>query len=328
LKGRWNTLKKEVSEAAGEKRAHRADEGILTAFLLNFLFVLIEIAGGLFTNSIAILSDAIHDLGDCAAIGFAYVLEKLSKRKADDRYTYGYLRYSLISALVTAAILVAGSALVIYSSIRRLAAPEEVRAPAMLVIAVLGVLVNGAAVLKTAHGHSANERVISLHMLEDVLGWAAVLVGSALIWITKQPIIDPILSICVAVYILWHAFANIRNVMLVLLERAPVDFDTASYRQALETTEGVAGLHHLHVWSLDGEVPVATMHAVVPGELTVAAAETVRQRILETSEHFGVHHATIQLEAGAEPCRDSECHMEDVSEEHSHGHEHHHHHHH
>ncbi|MBR5381796.1 MAG: cation transporter [Oscillospiraceae bacterium] len=250
-------MKKEASEASCERHVHKADEGILTAFLLNFLFVLIEIAGGLFTNSIAILSDAIHDLGDCAAIGFAYVLERLSRRKADDRYTYGYLRYSLVSALVTAAILVA---------------------------------------------------------------------GSALIWITKQPIIDPILSICVAVYILWHAFVNIKNVMLVLLERAPADFDTAAYRRALEATEGVAGLHHLHVWSLDGEVPVATMHAIVPGELTVSASEAVRQRILETSEHFGVHHATIQLEAGAEPCRDSECHMEDVSEEHGHHHHHHHHH--
>ena len=303
---------------------HESDKSILTAFLLNFCFVIIEIIGGLLTNSIAILSDAVHDLGDCAAIGCAYAMERVSKRKADDKYTYGYRRYSLVSALVTAVILVAGSALVIYSSIRRMSAPQEVRAPGMLIIAVLGIVVNGAAVLKTSHGRGANERVISLHMLEDVLGWAAVLVGSILIWITGWPMIDPILSVCVAAYILWFAFANIKSIMLVLLERAPAGFDTGEYRKALEKADKVADIHHLHVWSLDGEAPMATVHAVLKEGVPAEEADSVRRNLAEISESFGVRHMTVQIESGA-PCGEDECRIEEHSGEEGHHHHHHHH---
>ncbi|HAZ19495.1 MAG TPA: cation transporter, partial [Clostridiales bacterium] len=161
---------------------HKASKHILVAFLLNLSFVFIEIIGGIYTNSIAILSDAVHDFGDCLALGCAWILEKVSEKKPDDHYTFGYKRYSLLSALITAVVLVAGAAAVIYSSVLRWMEPVEIKAKGMLIIAVLGVLVNGVAVLKTSRGHGANEKAISLHMLEDVLGWVAILVGSLLIW--------------------------------------------------------------------------------------------------------------------------------------------------
>jgi len=317
---------KQHAHHAHHHHHHSADENILTAFILNFVFVIIELVGGILTNSVAILSDAVHDLGDCAAIGCAYVLERISKRGADERYTYGYGRYSLVSALITALILVAGSALIIYSSVRRLIDPQEIRAEGMLIIAVLGVIVNGAAVLKTSHGTGANERVISLHMLEDVLGWVVVLVGSALIWIFEIPIIDPILSLAVAAFILVCAVGNIKSVLLVLLERAPEDFDTAAYAAELMSVENVLDVHHVHVWTLDGNEPMATLHAVVPEWMTSAQADTVRHSIEEKSESFGIDHLTVQLES-CHLCGERECcpHEKCVREHchHHHGHTHH-----
>jgi cobalt-zinc-cadmium efflux system protein len=297
-----------------------ASRNILTAFILNFTFVIIEAIGGILTNSIAITTDAVHDLGDCIAIGFSFFLERLSKRGADDKYTYGYRRYSLMAALVTSLILIAGSAVMIYTSVKRLAMPQAVIAPGMLFMAVLGVIVNGAAVLKTRKGKGANERAISLHMLEDVLGWAAVLVGSLLIWLTNEPIIDPILSIAISIFILAGTVKNISGVISVLLEKVPRDFNMPLYREAVGRTEGVLGLHHIHVWSLDGENRMATLHAVVRENLSDEDRARVRRSIAEASRSFGIEHITVQLEAG-NVCEEGECDPNGFSE-HSSAHHH------
>jgi len=298
---------------------HDAFGNIRTAFFLNLAFVLIEIVGGLWTNSIAILSDAIHDLGDCLSIGCAMLLEKFSRKAPDDEYTYGYRRYSLVSALLTSLILVAGSVVVVYSSIMRMLNPEEVRSSVMILIALAGVGINGAAVIKTMHGHNLNERSISLHMLEDVMGWVVVLIGSIVIRFTGFVLLDPILSIVVAIYLLYHAVRNILDVFSVLLERVPHGFSMEAYRESLATIPGVIGCHHIHVWTMDGEHLLSTLHVEVADVGDALSLAQLKRDVQQVSVSMGISHMTVQVDTPCDACQEHACLMH---EEHEHHHEH------
>ena len=203
----------------------KSEKNIFIAFLLNLLFAIIELVGGFVTNSISIISDSVHDFGDALSIGMAYFLEKKSNKKPDKNYTYGYLRYSMLSALLTSTILLVGAVFVIVGAIPRLINPVEVNHDGMLILAILGVVINLIAAAKTSHSHNLNEKAINLHLIEDVLGWVAVLAGSIVIKFTGLYIIDPILSIGITIYILYHVYKNIKEVFNVLLEKAPSDVD-------------------------------------------------------------------------------------------------------
>ena len=182
---------------------HQHDtKNISTAFFLNLAFTIIEIIGGLMTNSVAIMSDALHDLGDSLSLGLAWYFQKVAKKGRDKTFSYGYKRFSVLGAMINAIVLVVGSVFILQETIPRLWQPETPNVQGMFWLAILGIVVNGAAVLKLQKGTSLNEKVISLHLLEDVLGWAAVLVGSVLMYFFDLPIIDPLLSIGIAIFIL------------------------------------------------------------------------------------------------------------------------------
>ena len=185
---------------------HHDTENISTAFFLNLAFTIIEIIGGLMTNSVSIMSDALHDLGDSLSLGLAWYFQKVAKKGRDKTFSYGYKRFSVLGAMINAIVLVIGSVFILQESIPRLWQPETPNAQGMFWLAILGILVNGAAVLKLKKGTSLNEKVISLHLLEDVLGWAAVLIGSVLMYFFDLPIIDPLLSIGIAFFILTNVF--------------------------------------------------------------------------------------------------------------------------
>ncbi len=273
-----------------------SDKKILTAFFLNLFFVVVEIFGGFFTNSFAILSDAIHDSGDCVAIGFAYVMEKLSKKAPDEKYTYGYRRYSLLSAMATSALLVVSSVFVVCGAIMRLGEPQEVKGGAMLVVAVFGVIINGTAVIITHKGTGANERAVSIHLLEDVLGWVAVLVGSALIYAFEWYFVDGILSLCIAAFLIVHSVITIKDVFAILLEKSPEGFDVQAYKEKLTSIEGVENVHHLHIWSLDGERVVATLHIRISNEADMDSYAKIKKEVEELSRNEGVEHLTVQID--------------------------------
>ena len=188
----------------------KTDKNILIAFILNICFSIIELIGGFITGSIAILSDSLHDFGDALSIGISYFLEKKSKKKADDNYTYGYIKYSVMGSVITTTILIVGSIFVIFESIKRVINPTEINYNGMIIIAVFGVIINTVAALKTKEGESLNQKAVNLHMLEDVLGWLVVLIGGFLIKFTNISIIDPILSIIVALFILINALIMIK----------------------------------------------------------------------------------------------------------------------
>lgn len=298
----------------------KTQKNILIAFILNLAFSVFEFFGGIFTGSVAIISDAVHDLGDAASIGASYVLEKKSRRQPDGKYTYGYLRYSVVGGVITTLILLFGSVMVIVNAVGRIISPVEINYNGMIVFAVIGALVNFAAAFVTRDGDSINQKAVNLHMLEDVLGWIVVLIGAIVMRFTDLRVIDPILSIGVAVFILVNAAENLKEVLDVFLEKIPHGISIEEIKEHILALDGVLGVHHIHIWSMDGQSNYATMHIVTNGE-PHGIKEAVRA---ELAEH-GIGHTTLELEAEGEHCHEEHCHIEKSA--HS-GHHHHHHHHH
>ncbi len=281
---------------------HDESGNIGVAFFLNLSFALIEVVGGLFTNSVAILSDALHDVGDSLALALAWYLQKVSDKGRDRRFTYGYRRFSLLGALINSVILIMGSLFIFAMAISRLIAPQPTIALGMLALAVLGIVVNGAAVLRLRKGHSQNAKVVSLHLLEDVLGWGAVLVGALIIHFTGWFWIDPLLSLGIAVYILINAYHNLRSAAKILLQGIPEGLDLAAIEARLTAVAGVASFHDLHLWSLDGETTILTVHLVLDGPVTQDAACRIKRETSGAMEELGIGHCTIELEGADESC--------------------------
>lgn len=273
------------------------------AFLLNFFFTIIELVGGVLTNSMAIMSDAVHDLGDTIAIGSALWLEKVAERKRDRNYTYGYRRFSTLGALLTSIILFAGSILILSEAIPRLLQPQEVMAKGMLWMAVLGIVFNGLAAWRLHGGNtSLNNRAVMLHLMEDVLGWVAVLIGSIVIHYTGWFWIDPLMSVGIAIFILFHVIRNIRKILSVFLQSVPAEIDREDMEADLTSLDGVRGMHDLHLWSLDGSYNVMSVHLVVHSGLSEKQQQNIREQAVVVAKRFGIQHPTIALEFDGEEC--------------------------
>ena len=296
----------------------KSEKNILIAFILNFAFSVFELIGGIFTGSVAILSDALHDIGDATSIGASFFLEKKSKKQPDEKYTYGYARYSVIGSVITTVILLFGSAVVIYNAISRIIEPKEINYNGMIVFAVIGVIVNLLAAMFTREGGSLNQKAVNLHMLEDVLGWIVVLIGAIVMRFTDFYIIDPIMSICVALFIFVNAIKNMKEILDIFLEKLPKGIELEEIKHHICEIEGVSDVHHIHIWTLDGQSNYATMHIVAKGE-THEIKHLVRN---ELKEH-GISHVTLEIEEEGEHCHEEHCHVEAPC---SHGHHHHHHH--
>lgn len=282
----------------------KMEKKFLIAFLLNMSFSLFEFFGGVVTNSVSIISDAVHDLGDAISIGISLLLEKKSKKKADNKYTYGYVRYSLLGGVITTVILMIGSIFVIYNAIQRLFNPVSINYSGMLIFAVIGIILNTLAAFITKNGDSINQHAVNLHMLEDVLGWIIVLVGAIIMKFTDISIIDPIMSIGVAVFILINALKNLKVVLDLFLEKTPKGIDLEHIREYLCKIDGVDDVHHIHVWSIDGYNNYATMHIVTKEKDTKNIKEEIRK---ELNEH-GIAHTILETED--EVCENIECHIE------------------
>ncbi len=277
-------------------------KNILSAFWLNTLFAIIEVVGGLYTNSVAILSDAVHDFGDSLSLGLAYYFHKKSKQKRDSNYSYGYRRFSLLGAIINSVVLTVSCVFILRESILRLFHPEQPDARGMVVLAVIGIAINGLALLRLKKGKSINERVISLHFIEDVLGWVAVLIGSVVMIFVDVPVLDPLLSIAIAVYILYNVFNNIRATLRILLQGRPENIDETDIRTRVLAVPGVKDMHDLHYWTLDGQYNILTLHVVVNGSPALIEAEKIKSEIKHTLQHNDVHHITLELEPEENQC--------------------------
>ncbi len=295
----------------------KSEKNILIAFILNLSFSIFEFIGGLFTGSVAIISDAVHDMGDATSIGVAFFLEKKSKQMPNEKYTYGYLRYSVLGSAITTLILIIGSVAVIYNAILRIIAPAEINYNGMIIVALIGVCVNLCAAFLTHKGNSINQKAVSLHMLEDVLGWMVVLLGAIVMRFTNFYLIDPLMSIGVAIFILIIAIKNLKEILDIFLEKTPHNVKINELKKHLLEVQGVLEVHHIHVWSMDGYRNFATMH-VVTSENTCAIKNKIRE---ELKEH-GISHTTIEFELENEICCHENCHINFDTERKEHRHHH------
>lgn len=280
---------------------------IRLAFWLNTAFAIIEVAGGLLTNSVAILSDALHDFGDSLSLGLSWYFHKKAKKKRDNDYSYGYRRFSLLGAFINSLILVLGSVFIVQEAIARLVHPEQADARGMIVLAVIGIAVNALAMLRLKKGKSINERVVSLHFLEDVLGWAAVLIGSCVMYFYDVPILDPILSIGISCFILLNVYKNLRSIFKIILQGVPENSNDKEIREKLKGIAGVAGVHDIHAWSMDGEYNILTLHVVVNKSASSADIEKIKNDVRHCLEHLKFNHITIETEPAETQCQLQNC---------------------
>jgi len=281
----------------------KTEKNILIAFVLNIAFSIFEFLGGLFTNSISILSDSLHNLGDGISIGISYFMEKKSKKHADNKYTYGYIRYSVLGGVITTTILLVGSILVIIGAIKRIVTPVEVNYSGMIILAIIGVILNFTAAYVTKEGDSINQKAVNLHMLEDVLGWVVVLIGAIVMNFTDIRIIDSIMSIGVAIFILINSLKNLKKVLDLFLEKTPEDIDIEELKEHLLKINGIDDIHHIHVWSIDGYNNYATMHIVSKSK----DINNIKKQIREELDKHNICHAILEIED--EVCDDIECHV-------------------
>ena len=256
----------------------KTEKNILIAFILNLSFSIFEFFGGLYTNSVAILSDSIHDFGDAVSIGISYFMERKSKKKANNKYTYGYIRYSVLGGVITTTILLVGSILVIIGAVKRIINPVEVKYNGMIILAIIGFILNFIAAYVTREGDSINQKAVNLHMLEDVLGWVVVLIGAIVMNFTDIKIIDPIMSIGVSIFILINSLKNLKQVLDLFLEKTPNDIDIEELKNHLLKINGVDDIHHIHVWSIDGYNNYATMHIVSKSKNINNIKKEIRER--------------------------------------------------
>jgi cobalt-zinc-cadmium efflux system protein len=288
---------------------HHADAGgrMGMVFFLNLAFAVIELVGGLYTNSLAILSDAFHDLGDSLAIGIAWFLEKKSMKGKTKEFSYGYRRFSVMAAMITGLILMLGSGLIVVKAIPRLFDPQTPDVKGMLWLAILGLAVNGIAALRISKGNSLNERMILWHLLEDVLGWAVILVGSIVMYFKPMPILDPIMALGVAFWVLWNVFHNLKETMKVFLQATPDSVNITTVEESLKEHAEVHNVHHTHLWSMDGVHHILTTHLTVKLGTTAEAVHSLKIRAKKKLfSQFHIQEATIEIEWPDQECYDPE----------------------
>lgn len=282
---------------------HNNINNIKTVFFLNLGFTVLEIIGGFLTNSLAILSDAVHDLGDSFSLGLTWYLENYSKKGRDKNYSYGYRRFSLLGAFITAIVLIGGSIAILSEAVPRIIEPERSHAPGMVFFAVIGIAVNGLAAFKLRAGKTMNARLVVWHLLEDVLGWIAVLIVGTILLFKEIYVLDPILSILVTLYVLYNMIRNLRKTSSLFLQATPENVDLPEIEKKIVGLDKVESIHHAHTWSLDGEIHVFTTHIVVNENTTQDEASQVKHEIKAMVADMGFEHVTLEIEYPHEKCR-------------------------
>ena len=295
------------------------------AFLLNFSFAIIEfIFGGLFGSS-AILADAVHDLGDALAIGISAFLESISNREEDSRYTLGYKRFSLLGAILTAVILITGSTLVILENISKFIEPQPVDHEGMLWLGVIAIIINLTASLIVRKGQTKNESILSLHFLEDTLGWLAVIVVAIILRYTDWYFLDPLLSLGISVFILSKALPRFWSTVKIFLDAVPEGVDIKQVKNDLEQLDHVASINQLNLWTMDGLEKNAIVHVCLN---QMEQMEVCKESIRDLLKERGFQNVTIEVDEDLATHRSHKRNIEELEASQSHGHDHHHHHHH
>lgn len=284
--------KKREKKLGGRKSENR----ILVAFLLNLVFTFVELFGSVLTGSVTIMSDAVHDFGDCIALAVAWRMEKLSKRPANERYQFGYRRFSVVAGLVNNLILLTGGAVLIVASVQRFFHPRVIDGRGMIVFAVFGILINGAAMLLTAKGKNINEKTISMHMLEDVLTWVTVFCVGVVMCFYELPVLDSLLSIGMTLVIFAGVFRNLKRITAIITVRSPlVEGEYRKLWEQVEQLNEVGGLEELRLFTMDGEDKNAEVCLVIYEELGTEDMMQLLSGVKKCCGEYGIGHTVIQV---------------------------------
>lgn len=263
------------------------------AFFLNLSFAIVEfIAGGVFGSS-AVLADSVHDLGDAIAIGISAFLESISNREEDSHYTLGYKRFSLLGAMVTAVILMTGSGMVILENVSKLFHPQPVNDEGLLWLGIIAISVNVLASLVIRKGQTKNESILSLHFLEDTLGWVAVILMAIVLRFTDWYILDPLLSLAISFFILSKAIPRFWSTLKIFLDAVPEGVDIKQVKNDLEQLDNVASVNQLNLWTMDGLEKNAIVHVCLEH---VKHMEVCKESIRDLLKERGFQNVTIEVD--------------------------------
>ncbi|MFW6294842.1 MAG: cation diffusion facilitator family transporter [Halanaerobium sp.] len=299
--------KTEKNKHSHDHHSHHTTSNIKFAFFLNLIFTILEIIGGLWTNSMAILSDALHDFGDSISLGLSWFLESYSKKGADKKFTFGYSRFSLLGAMINGIVLFIGSFIILSEAVPRILNPQSVNASGMFMFAVVGIIFNGAAVLRLKKGDSINEKVVSLHLLEDVLGWTAVMIVSIVLMFKDIAVLDPILSITITLYVLFNVYKNLKEVFNLFLQGVPEDIDVDKIKNKMQENTEILEVHHIHVWSLKGERIFLSAHVMIDDSWCKEDIIKIKEKLKSLLKKEGIEHVTLEIEFENESCDHNNC---------------------
>ncbi len=301
-------IKKEIENTVNEKvnLINKTPENIKIAFLLNLAFSIVEAIGGILTNSISIISDSLHNLGDSITIGINYIFEKKSKKLPNKEYSYGYLRYTMLGSLIASFILLVGSVVIIYNVVPRLIKPLSVNYDAMIIFGIFGLLINLYATIKIMRSKDKDKK-INTHMIEDTVIWLFILTGSICIKVFDSVIIDPILSLLIAIYILYQVYKYMKNIYNIFMEKVPKNVKIDEIKKDIEENENIDNVHHIHIWSMDGVNNYMTAHIhlnkVLSEEEIIKTKNDVKNKLMEDK----INHITLEVEYFNEKCDSSKC---------------------
>lgn len=290
---------------------------IWLAFFLNLSYAIVEfIAGGIFGSS-AVLADSVHDLGDAIAIGISALLETISNREEDRQYTLGYKRFSLLGAMLTALILLTGSVMVLLENIPRLLSPQPVNYQGMLYLGILAILINLLASLVVRKGQTKNEAILTLHFLEDILGWLAVILVACVLYVTDWYFLDPLLSLVISIFILSKAIPRFWSALKIFLDAVPEGVETHDLEKDLEALPNVKSVNQLSIWSMDGLENNAIVHICIKDwEQMMETKEVVRQCL----EERGVQNITIEVDSSQSNHSQHRRKVRELEQKHGHQH--------
>jgi cobalt-zinc-cadmium efflux system protein len=278
--------------------SHGVVKNLTVAFLLNASFTIIQLIGGIYTGSTMLISEAIHDLGDTISLGISVKFEKLANKKHDAKYTFGYQRFSILAAFINSITLVCFSLFIVIEAMPKIFDTTIININTVVWLAVLGIIFNGLAVLRTLKASKWNEKVVNLHLMEDFFGWVVVLITGVIINYTSWYILDPIVSIILALIIAYSSIKNVIKISKILLQSTPDTINNTVIMHKIYELSEIVEIHDLHFWTMDETKTLASLHIV-----TNDYQESLRDKIDSIMQNYGVDHCVIQIELIGEECR-------------------------
>lgn len=286
---------------------NHGSKNILVAFFLNATFAVIEFIGGYLTNSVAIYSDALHDLGDSIALLFSYFAERYSNKSPDSKFTFGYRRFSLLSALINGLILITGGIFVIHEAILRIANPEVVKPEGMILLAILGIAVNSFAAYRLSKDSGFNQKMVMYHLFEDILGWVAVFIVSLVLLFKPWFILDSILSILISLVILRGVYKNVLKISAIFLQKFPEKLEVDTIKQELCKFDLINDIHAFKGWSLDSETYYLRFHISVPETTTIKEIDYLRIEVKKILEKYNIAFSSVEFESAVNNCNEDDA---------------------